>query len=147
VARKTIDEVFDEARGQIARLAPHEALRALSDGAVLIDLRSADERERHGVVPGAVHIPRSVLEWRVDPDCEHRNPAVARLDARLVLFCADGYSSVLAAVSLQQLGFARASDVIGGFAAWKAAGLPVGAAGPHDPTERPGMGRPDSAIV
>jgi 3-mercaptopyruvate sulfurtransferase SseA len=84
-----------------------------------------------------------VLEWRVDPDCEHRNPAVSRLDARLILFCAQGYSSVLAADSVQRLGFERVGDIVGGFAAWKAEGLPVGTADAGREPALPGMGAPD----
>jgi rhodanese-related sulfurtransferase len=99
-----------------------------------------DERERHGVIPGSLHIPRSVLEWRADPDCEYRNPEVARLDARLILFCAEGYSSALAAVSLQQLGFEHVGDMVGGFAAWKAEGLPVAEASTSAGRSLPGMG-------
>jgi rhodanese-related sulfurtransferase len=146
MARRTIDEVWADARERITRLAPHEALQALTEGAFLVDLRSIDERAREGIIPGSLHIPRSVLEWRVDPDCEHRNPAVSRLDARLILFCAEGYSSVLAAVSVQQLGFERVGDMVGGFAAWKAAGLPVARADADTDHAPPGMGSPSRAI-
>jgi rhodanese-related sulfurtransferase len=136
MARRTIDDIFDEARRQITRLAPRQAHEALSEGALLVDLRSVDERERHGVIPGSLHIPRSVLEWRADPDCEHRDPTLARLDARVILFCAEGYSSVLAALSLQQLGFEQVGDMVGGFAAWKADRLPVARASATDRPKR-----------
>jgi rhodanese-related sulfurtransferase len=98
------------------------------------------------VIPGAVHIPRTVLEWRLDPDSDpaHRSPFVNDLDQRLVVVCAHGYSSSLAAATLQELGFARATDVAGGFEAWKEQGLPVVPAPPDDPLVLPGTSPPDS---
>jgi rhodanese-related sulfurtransferase len=123
--RKSIDELLAEARSSLRRLEPAEALKAQGAGALLIDTRSQDLRERDGSIPGSLHLPLSVLEWRVDPDSPHRHPAVAGPDTEIVLICAHGYSSSLAAARLQQLGFARASDVIGGFEAWRQAGLPV----------------------
>jgi rhodanese-related sulfurtransferase len=109
-------------------------------------MRSHDERSRTGVIPGSLHIPRSVLEWRLDPaaDPAFHNPHVDGLDQRIVLVCAHGYSSSLAAGSLQVLGFSRATDLDGGFVAWQAAGLPVRPAPDVDPGAIPGMGDPDS---
>ena len=145
-ARKTLAELLAEARARFERLEPEAALDALSAGAFLIDTRSNDERARDGVIPGALHIPRSVLEWRLDPDADpaFHNPHVVGLDQHLILLCAHGESTSLAAATLQDLGFANATDVVGGFAAWKAAGLPVEAASAVDPEARPGMGDPDS---
>lgn len=142
--RKTVDELLRDARRRLDRLEPADANAAMREGALLIDLRSQDERERNGIVPGSLHIPRSVLEWRVDPDSGYANPAVGGLDRRLVLLCAQGFSSSLAAATLQELGFANATDVVGGFAAWRAAGLPVR----PSPSTRtaattPGMGPPE----
>jgi rhodanese-related sulfurtransferase len=115
-----------EARSRIVRYTPSEA--AAADGVLLVDLRSLDERERTGVIPGSKHVPRSVLEWRADPTCEWHDPELA--GRRLVLVCAHGYSSSLAAASLVQLGL-EAGDLDGGFEAWVEAGLPVvDAAGP-----------------
>jgi rhodanese-related sulfurtransferase len=108
------------ARSRIVRYTPREA--AAADDILLVDLRSADERERDGVIPGSVHVPRSVLEWRADQTSEWREPSLA--GPRLVLVCAEGYSSSLAAASLAELGF-DAGDLVGGFDAWAAAGLPV----------------------
>jgi rhodanese-related sulfurtransferase len=108
-----------EARSRIVRYTPAEALDA---DVLLVDLRSVDERERAGTIPGSVHVPRSVLEWRVDPTSEWHDRALA--GHRLVLVCAQGYSSSLAAASLVQLGV-DAGDLEGGFEAWAAAGLPV----------------------
>jgi MFS family permease len=144
--RRTVEDLLIEARRGIApRLAPRAAYDAMAHGAVLIDLRSEDERRREGIIPGSVHIPRSVLEWRVDPDSGFSNPHLGSLDRKTILFCAHGFSSSLAAASLRQLGCRRATDIIGGFAAWKAAGLPVGehvdAAG-ADENVLPGMGPP-----
>ena len=119
--RTTIDDLLRDARSRLERLEPEEALAAQRDGALLIDTRSHDERARNGVIPGSLHVPRSVLEWRLDPDADpaHRNPHVAGLEERLVLVCAHGYSTSLAAATLQDLGFARATDLVGGFTAWK----------------------------
>jgi rhodanese-related sulfurtransferase len=145
VTRLTIDQLLHEARSRLERLGPEEALAAQRGGALLIDTRSADERRREGVIPGSLHIPRSVLEWRVDPDADpaFRNPHVTSLDQHVVLVCAHGYSSSLAAATLQDLGFVRATDLDGGFEAWRAAGLPVRPASEAPPDTPPGMGAPD----
>jgi rhodanese-related sulfurtransferase len=145
MGRKTIDELLSEARARLERLEPEEALAAQSSGALLIDTRSHDERAREGVIPGSLHIPRSVLEWRLDPDAdpEFRNPHVGGLDEWLVLVCAHGYSTSLAAATLQDLGFTRATDVVGGFTAWKEEGLPVQPARAVPAGVVPGMGDPD----
>ena len=145
MGRKTIDDLVREARSRLERLEPEEALAAQGAGALLIDTRSNDERARYGVIPGALHIPRSVLEWRLDPDTDsaYRNPNVLGLDQWLVLVCANGYSTILAAATLQEIGFDRATDVVGGFMAWKGQGLPVERAPEVDDTAIPGMGAPD----
>lgn len=109
-----------DARSRIVRYSP--AAAAAADDILLVDLRSVDERERAGTIPGSKHVPRSVLEWRADPTSESHDPDLA--GRRLVLLCAQGCSSSLAAASLQQLGV-DAGDLEGGFEAWAAAGLPV----------------------
>ena len=121
------------------------AHRAMADGALLVDLRSHDERRRHGVIPGSLHIPRSVLEWRVDPDSGYTNPHIATLDRQLILFCAQGFSSSFAAASLRELGCSNATDLVGGFDAWKSAGLPVRPLDEDQERDRelPGMGGPE----
>ena len=133
-----------EARSRLDRVAPSDLRAEQETGALVIDTRSSDERRRHGIIPGSIHIPRSVLEWRVDPDADpaFRNPHAHGLDQRLVLVCADGYSSSLAAATLQDLGFGRATDLEGGFTAWKALGLPLGTPPIHLPGAA-GMGDPD----
>jgi len=143
--RRNVDDLLADARRKIApRLEPEQAHQAQVSGALIVDLRSSDERRRSGVVPGSIHIPRSVLEWRVDPECENRNRAACDLDREVILICADGFSSSLAAASLGELGFRRATDLIGGFNAWKLAGLPVRAARESEGGRRlPGMGEPE----
>ncbi len=142
MSRVTISELLAAARGRLRRLSPEDTLDAQRTGALVVDTRSADERRRDGVIPGSLHIPLSVLEWRTDPDADSafHNPHVEGLEQVIVLVCAHGYSSSLAAARLQDLGFSRATDLEGGFEAWRASGLPVGAA-PPDP-EVPGLGDP-----
>jgi MFS family permease len=143
--RRTAAELLSEARSGIApRLEPTAAFQALRGGAVMIDLRSSDERQREGLIPGSVHIPRSVLEWRLDPDSGYSNPHVEP-GQQVIVFCAHGFSSSLAAVTLRELGWWTATDIVGGYESWKAAGLPTREAGVADETangELPGMGGP-----
>jgi rhodanese-related sulfurtransferase len=123
--RRTIDELLEEARARITRLTPAEAFAAAREGALIVDVRSDFDRERTGVVPGSLHVPRTVLEWRLDPASPWRSPYAAGLDTQVIVLCDHGYSSSLAAAVLADLGFDRASDVIGGFEAWREAGLPM----------------------
>ena len=124
-ARKTIDDLLAEARAGLRRLDPLRAHAALDAGALLIDTRSAAQRAAGGVVPGALWLERNVLEWRCDPASEARDPRVGGTDRRVIVMCDEGYASSLAAATLRELGFARATDLDGGFQAWRAAGLPV----------------------
>jgi rhodanese-related sulfurtransferase len=137
-----VERVLAEARRAIRRYEPAEALARVEAGSVLVDLRSHDERDRDGVIPGSIHVPRSVLEWRADESSGFANPHVARRELELVLVCNEGYSSSLAAADLVGLGFSRASDLVGGFQAWRAAGLPTIPA-PKPNGGLPGMGGPD----
>jgi rhodanese-related sulfurtransferase len=124
--RTTIDDLLAESRAGISRPAPAAAAAAVRErGAVLVDIRSGGQRRAQGVVAGAAWIPRNVLEWRLDPDSGATDPRFGDLDAELILFCSEGYASSLAAATLRRLGFARATDMDGGFEAWAAAGLPV----------------------
>ena len=120
-----VDDLLAVARSRLDRLDPEEASAALADGALLIDIRTDHQRAADGVVPGAVYVPRNVLEWRLDPASEHRGARLARPDATIVLMCDAGYQSSLAAATLQDLGLPKATDLDGGFQAWRAAGLPV----------------------
>ena len=121
----TIDELLDRARRQLVRVEPTQAATELAEGALLVDIRPADQRVGGGDIPGATVIDRNVLEWRLAPDSEWRIEAVIGPDTRVILICNEGYSSSLAAATLKELGLTNATDVIGGFQAWKAAGLPV----------------------
>jgi rhodanese-related sulfurtransferase len=120
-----IEELLRKSRRKLARLTPQEAHRALAGGAFLIDIRSETERARDGTVSEARFISRNVLEWRLDPSSPWRDPALARADALIIVMCNEGYQSSLAASTLQALGLSRATDLAGGFQAWRAAGFPV----------------------
>ncbi len=121
----TLDELLEIARGRIERLSPADAFAAVRNGALIVDIRSDADREYSGVVPGSVHIPRTVLEWRLSPESAWRNTHVGGLDRQVIILCDHGCSSSLAAATLVDLGFARAGDVVGGFEAWKQTELPV----------------------
>ncbi len=122
---RSIDEILDEARQRLRRVGPAEAHEAVTNGALLVDIRTQAQRAEQGLVPGALHVERNVLEWRFDPQSAARLPQATGYDVQVILMCVDGYASSLAAVSLQDLGLARATDLAGGFHAWEKAGLPV----------------------
>jgi rhodanese-related sulfurtransferase len=128
----TIDDLLREARARLRRLEPREALAAARRGALIVDIRSEQQRLQDGVVPGAHFVPRNVLEWRADPRSEHRDELLAGAPGPLILMCVQGYQSSLAAATLQEIGVPRATDMIGGFEAWRAAGLPVTSPGHWD---------------
>lgn len=124
-ARRGIDEVLAEARTRLRRLGPLETYAALGEpGTVLVDIRPEADRKAEGHVPGALLIERNVLEWRFDPVSSARLD-IADYDLRVIVMCNEGYTSSLAAASLEQLGLRRATDLVGGYRAWKAAGLPT----------------------
>jgi rhodanese-related sulfurtransferase len=116
--RRTIEQVLAAARARISRLTATQAADAWHAGAVVVDIRPAAQREAEGVLPGALVIERNVLEWRFDPSSASRLP-IADYDLQVILLCQEGYTSSLAACSLQDLGIHRATDVIGGYAAWR----------------------------
>jgi rhodanese-related sulfurtransferase len=120
-----IDDVLNAARARLDRLGPAAVAAALRDGAVLIDIRPAAQRAEHGEIPGAIVIERNVLEWRLDPRSDARLPFADRYDLEVIITCQEGYTSSLAAAALQDLGLHRATDLAGGYAAWRAAGLPT----------------------
>jgi rhodanese-related sulfurtransferase len=120
-----VDDLLERARARLERLGPAEAHTELGRGALLIDIRAESQRATDGEVPGATFVPRNVLEWRLDPGSPHRDPGLARRDAQIVLMCNEGYQSSLAAATLRELGLSGATDLDGGFQAWRAAGLPV----------------------
>lgn len=122
--RQGVEDALAHARASLERLTPGAAYAAVRHGAALIDIRPALNRDAEGEVPGALVIDRNVLEWRLDPRSGSRLPC-ADYDLHVVLFCNEGYASSLAAAAVQQLGVRRATDMIGGFRAWRAAGLPT----------------------
>jgi rhodanese-related sulfurtransferase len=146
MGRKTLDELLDEAQARIERLDPAPAWEAVTDGATLVDIRSDDARAREGVVPGSLHVPRTVLEWRLAPDSASRSPHAPGLETHVLVICDHGCSSVLAAASLADLGFERVGDVVGGYEAWREAGLPTAPAPSRSDGELPGMAPPLSPI-
>ena len=125
MGRTTVDELLAEARSSLRRLAPRETREALDEGALLVDIRSELQRERDGVVPDAVFFPRNVVEWRADPSSPTHDPAFGELERPVVVMCDQGFQSSFVAATLQRLGFAAATDLAGGFQAWRDAGLPV----------------------
>jgi len=135
-----IDEILADARGRLRRVTPGEAFREQAGGAVLVDIRPAAQRALAGEIPGSVIVERNHLEWRLDPECDARLPWVTGYDHRVIVFCMDGYTSSLAAVALHDLGLHRATDLIGGFRAWSAAGLPTAPAAAGAATLAPGAG-------
>jgi rhodanese-related sulfurtransferase len=125
---RSIDDLLADARTRLQRVTPAEAARAAATGALLVDIRPSEQRERDGEMPGAVVIDRNVLEWRLAPASAHRIPEAGDRERTIIVVCNEGYASSLAAATLQKLGLANATDLDGGFQAWRAAGLPVVAA-------------------
>ncbi|MFD3334051.1 rhodanese-like domain-containing protein [Streptomyces sp. NPDC058700] len=124
--RVGIDELLERVRSGLDRISPRAAHEAYEAGdALLVDTRYAALRERDGLIPGALVVERNELEWRLDPQGSHRAAEAVSHDLRVVVLCNEGYASSLAAESLRRLGLHRATDLIGGFQAWKAEGLPV----------------------
>jgi rhodanese-related sulfurtransferase len=121
----TIDKVLERARSRLARIDARQAATEQSKGALLVDTRTETQRAKQGEIPGALVIDRTVFEWRLDPTSPTRIPEAKDHQVRVIVICAEGYSSSLAAASLQDLGLINATDVIGGFRAWRDAGLPI----------------------
>lgn len=120
-----IDALLEAARARLSRLEAEAARAAVASGALIVDTRCGDVRRTTGVIPGSIHVPLSVLYWRLDPTSGHDDKRLSNPTRQVILVCADGYSSSIAAATLHDLGFERATDIIGGFNAWVAAGLPV----------------------
>ena len=118
VRRRSIDSVLEEARARLRRMSPAAAAIARDAGAVVVDIRPAAQRAAEGGPDGAVVIERNVLEWRLDPTSDARLP-IADYDLHVIVLCQEGYTSSLAAAALQDLGIWRATDVVGGWAAWR----------------------------
>ena len=116
----SIDELLARARARLDRVTPADLARELAAGALVVDTRPIEQRQRDGELPGAVVIDRNVLEWRLDPSSPDRRPEATGYDRRIVIVCAEGYSSSLAAATLRDLGLHRATDLEGGFLGWRA---------------------------
>jgi rhodanese-related sulfurtransferase len=123
-ASRGIDQMLADARTRLIRLSPEQAHRELGEGALLVDIRPQAQRAAEGEIPGAMTVERNVLEWRFDPSSASPLPE-ARYDLRIIVFCSEGYTSSLAAAALQEVGISQATDLEGGFQAWRAAGLPT----------------------
>jgi rhodanese-related sulfurtransferase len=130
-----VEDLLDEARAGLRRLGPRETWQAMqADEVIVVDIREQVALARDGCVPGAIPIPRNVLEWRAAPQSQWRDDRISDPDRVLVLMCNEGYQSSLAAATLQRLGLPNATDMTGGFKAWLAEGLPV---------DRPSGARPE----
>lgn len=121
----SIDEALAAARARLDRATPGRAAAAHARGALLVDIRPSHQRASDGEIPGALVIDRNVLEWRLDPGGTHCLPELRDRHQTVILVCDEGYASSLAAAGLQALGLRGATDLDGGFRAWRAAGLPV----------------------
>jgi rhodanese-related sulfurtransferase len=124
-ARRSVHDVLAAARARYTRLEPVQAHIAMTHGSLLIDVRDSDQRRRDGTIPGALIVDRTVLEWRFDPESGATHPQITGVGQSLILICNQGYSSSIAVASLLDLGATDVTDVVGGFEAWRAAGLPV----------------------
>ncbi|MEU7765451.1 rhodanese-like domain-containing protein [Nocardia sp. NPDC049190] len=122
------EELLDQARAQLTRVDPEQTAALLADGALVVDIRPHANRLAEGEIAGAVVVERIVLEWRLDPTGDHRLPGLTA-DTPVVIMCNEGYASSLAAADARRIGLRHATDLIGGFRAWRAAGLPVVAGG------------------
>jgi rhodanese-related sulfurtransferase len=133
-ARRGIETELAAARAMLDRVTPQQTKAFIDAGGLVVDTRTQAQRRQTGQIPGAVVIDRTVLEWRLDPECPFRAEVARGYDDPVVVVCAEGYSSSLAAASLQRVGLTRATDMIGGFAAWVDAGLPVMPADSAEPS-------------
>lgn len=123
-AALSVEQMLAQARSGLRRLTPAQAHEAHVAGAVLVDIRPGWQRAQEGEVSGALVVERNHLEWRFDPECDSRLPEATGYDVRVIVLCSEGYTSSLAAAALHTLGLHNATDIIGGFHAWHAQGLP-----------------------
>jgi rhodanese-related sulfurtransferase len=117
----TVDDLLAAARARLERPDPHRAAEMVRRGAILVDIRPGWQREQEGELPGALVVERNHLEWRLDPASDARIPEAVDHDVTWIVVCSEGYSSSLAAASLQDLGLHNATDLDGGYRAWRAA--------------------------
>lgn len=125
MTRTTISDLVATARERIDNLSLEDAQSEIAEaGTLLVDIRDPRERWRDGTIPGAKHVTRGMLEFWADPESEYYKPYF-QFDTRIVVYCAGGLRSALAADTLKTLGFTDVGHIEGGFGAWKRAGLPV----------------------
>lgn len=122
---RSAEQLLAAARKRLRRVTPRQAYSAVEDGALLVDIRLTEERKEQGIIPGALVVSRNHLEWRLDPTSSARIPQATDHDRVVILFCVEGYTSSLAAATLQDMGFAHATDMVGGYMAWVREGLPT----------------------
>ena len=120
-----LERLLIRARSRLTRLRPRQAAKAVGSGALIVDIRPEYQRRADGDVPGAIVIERNHLEWRLHPNSSARIPEAADVNVRWIIMCDEGFASSLAAVTLREIGLTRATDMVGGFQRWRAAGLPV----------------------
>ena len=125
MSESAVDRLLQAARRRLHRVDARRAKQIVDQGGLLIDIRPAVQRAEFGQVPGALIVERNNLEWRLDPEGSHRLPEASDGERAVVVMCQEGYASSLAAASLLDLGRANATDLDGGFAAWKAVGYPT----------------------
>lgn len=139
----SIDQLLAAARARLDRVSPQDLSTEEAAGAIVVDIRPEQQRAADGPLPGALVIDRNVLEWRLDPTCPYRHPAITNHDHRIIVVCNEGYGSSLAAATLQDLGLRRATDLVGGYQAWRRVEPDAGPAGRGRTTiqARPEVGR------
>jgi rhodanese-related sulfurtransferase len=122
----SVEDLLAAARAKLRRVEPADAEAQVRAGrAVIVDIRAESQRAGDGLVPGAAFVARNVLEWRLDPESPWRDDDLASPERRVIVMCNEGYQSSLVAATLQELGHTDATDLVGGFQAWRGAGLPV----------------------
>jgi rhodanese-related sulfurtransferase len=115
----SIERMLADARAGLDRVDPSDLAEEVAAGALVVDTRPVGQRERYGELPGALVIDRNVLEWRLDPTAEDRLPEADDPDRRVIVVCNEGYASSLAAETLRRMGLSRATDLVGGYRAWR----------------------------
>jgi len=122
---KTVDKLLTDVRDRYERIDPEPALEEQRAGAVIVDTRCYEQRKEHGLIPGALLMERNVMEWRLDPDSDYHEPWVENHETRVIVVCQQGFGSSMAVRSLLDMGLVRATDMAGGFEAWRQGGLPI----------------------
>jgi rhodanese-related sulfurtransferase len=117
----SIEQLLVESRRGLERVQAEQLADEMAAGALVVDIRPVVNRDAEGLLPGAVVVDRNVLEWRLDPTSPDRLPEADDPDRRVILMCNEGFASSLAAETLQRLGLRRATDLVGGYRAWRAA--------------------------